>query len=813
MRLATQDFRYAVRVLRARPAFTAAVVATLALGIGASTAMFSVVDTALLRGLPFADPDRLVVLWGLAGPERDIRGASLPEARDWGALNRTLERVSVYDETSLTLRTGDGAERVEAEMVSADYFPLLGARAALGRTFRPEEDAAPDAHPVVVVGHALWTRRLGGDAGIVGRSIVLNDRPFTVVGVMPERFRGVSFDTEVWFPSAMVSATNSPTVRDDRGSRWLMVVGRLKPGVAMADAQRDLDGVAARLAADYPDNNTGRGVRVMSLRENYLGSTEALLRTLFGAVLVFLLITCANVTSLQLVRAASRQRELAVRLALGADRGRLVRQLLVEGVVLAAAGGVAGALLAVWGVAAARRWLPDGLLPPYVGIGVDGRALAFGLGLAVGVGVLCALVPAIMSSRQDLAETLKEGARSAASSLGRIRRPGPQQLLVVAEVALAIVLLAGAGLMMRSLERQLAVAPGFRPDGVLAARVSLPAQRYAPEQRAAFVEQLAERLAGIPSVARATVGSDLPFSGNNNAAMLRVEGGDEEGMRYYRHVVTPSFFETLGIPIVRGRGFTAADRRGAPAVVIVSEAMAKRVWPSRDPIGQRVRLGPSADAVAAVVGVAASARFRSLATNLSAPGSEPDVYFPFGQRTDRDLEIALRSRGDALPSAADLRAAVAAVDPLLAVYAVRPLADGLRQQSATARFGSLVLGAFSAVAVLLAAVGVYGVIAFVVSLSRREIAIRMALGATRGRVATLIVRNGLTLAAAGLALGLLASSFATQALASQLFGVRVTDPLTFSLVAGVVVLVAALASYLPAHRAAKVDPQLALKAE
>ena len=813
MRAVNQDLNYAMRALRTRPAFSAAVVATLALGIGASTAMFSVVDTALLRGLPFADPERVVVLWGVAGPERDVRGASLPEALDWRGMNRTLERVSVYEETSLTLRTADGADRVEAEMVSADYFPLLGGRAARGRTFLPEEDAVPDAQPAVVVSHALWTRRYGGDATLVGRSIVLNERPFTVVGVMPKEFRGLSFDTDVWFPSAMLSATAAPSLRDNRGTRWLMVVGRLKPGVTAGDAQRDLDGVAARLAADHPETNTDRGVRVMSLRENYLGSTESLLRTLFAAVLLFLLITCANVTSLQLVRAAGRQREIAVRLALGADRRRLVRQLLTEGVFLAVAGGIAGAVLAFWGVAAARAWIPEGLLPPYVRVGVDGRALAFGLALALTAGVLCGLVPAVLASREDLTTALKEGARSAASGLGRIRRPGPQQILVMAEVALALILLVGAGLMTRSLQRQLAVSPGFRAEGVLAARITLPSQRYAPEQRGAFATQLAERLNAIASVAAASVSSDLPFTGNSNAARLVVDAADPEGLRYYRHAIVPGFFETLGVRVLRGRTFTAADRRDTPAVIMVSDAMAKRVWPGADPIGEQVRLGGGDGPVATVVGVVADVRFRNLTTDLSAPGTEPDVYFPFAQRTDRDLEVAVRARSGALPSAAELRAAVAAIDPLLPIYAVRPLADGLRRQSATARFGSLVLGAFSTVAVLLAAIGIYGVIAFVVSLSRREIAIRMALGATRNRVSGLIVRNALALVGAGVAAGLVVSSSATRVLESQLFGVSATDPLTFALVSGVVLLVALLASYLPARRAAGLDPQLALKSE
>jgi predicted permease len=482
-------------------------------------------------------------------------------------------------------------------------------------------------------------------------------------------------------------------------------------------------------------------------------------------------------------------------------------------VVLAVIGGTAGALLATWGVVAARSWIPEGLLPRYVDVSVDVRALAFAMALSITVGVVCGLVPALVGSRLQLTESLKEGARTAVTGLGRIRRPGPQQLLVVAEVALALVLLAGAGLMLRSLERQLAVSPGFRPDGLLAARVTLP-PRYTPEQRAAFAEQLAQRLDAMPSVAQAAVSSDLPLRGNTSAGRLLVDGGDAEGIRFYRHIVQPTFFTTLGVPIVAGRNFTGDDRRDAPAVVVVNQAMANRVWGGANAaIGRRVRLGGPQGPGATVVGVAGDARFRDLSTNLEAPGSEPDVYFPFGQRTDRDLDVAVRSRTSAILPVAAVREAVAAIDPLLSVYAARPLSEALHRQSATARFGSLVLGAFSVVAVLLAAIGIYGVVAFVVSLSRREIAIRIALGATGQSVSALIVRNGLALVAAGLVLGLLAAAAGTRFLSSQLFGVSPTDPLTFASVAALLALVAAVATYLPAHEAAGMEPQTVLKGD
>jgi predicted permease len=806
------DLRFALRTFRRSPGFTAAVIATLALGIGASTAMFSLVDSTLLRPLPFHQPNELVVLWGIKQPEGDIRGASFPEVADWGAMNHTLTDVALFDPISLNLRTSAEPVRVSGEMVSGGFFQLIGVRAALGRTILPPDDDAPDAHPVAVISDALWRERFAGDRAIIGETITLNDRPLTVIGVMPPGFTGLSFEADVWIPSMMVSLTRSGSIIEQRGSRWLMGVGRLKPGVTMAEAQHDLDGVAARLSQAYPATNTNRGVRLMSLQENYLGSTRSLLFTLFGAVFIFLLIACVNVTSLQLVRGIARRREIAVRMAIGADRARLVRQLLVEGVVLAIAGGAVGAFVAWLGVRAMTPLIPDGLLPAYAHPAVNGRSLAFGLGVAVLAGVVFGVVPAFRGAKSDISTALRESGASD-TGLARIGRAGAHQLLVVGQIALALILLAGAGLMLRSLRHQLAISPGFRPDGVLGARLTFPSEQYDARARAGFANQLIDRLETLPSVASAAMSSDLPFNGNSNAAILNLPGGDEEGVRFYLHSASPSYFATLGIPIIRGRSFTATDVEGSPEVVVISEAMARRFWPNVDPIGQHFRIGGADGVQVTIVGVAATVRYRDLTTNLAAPGSEPDVFFSLAQHPAPFMEISVRQKGSSRLSLAALQREVAALDPSLPIFNVRQLTSDIRAQSATGRFGSLTLSVFSTVALVLAAIGIYGVVAFVVSRSRREIAIRMALGARASTVVTLILRGALLLTAAGLLLGI-AGAFATsRVLQDQLFEVSATDPLTFGGVALLVLLVALSATYLPARRATRVAPQSALRGE
>ena len=812
------DFRYALRTLRRRPTFTAAVVLTLALGIGTSSAVFSLLDAALIRPLPFAEPSRLAMLWGVAGPEREgrrreVRGASFAEIVDWHSLSHSFSDVSAYDEISLNLGAGGDPRRIDAEMVSASYFRILGAVAERGRAFSTDDDRVPDASPVAVISHALWTTQFASDPGIVGRSITLNDRPFTIVGVMSDGFHGLSFDTDVWVPMMMISLTASKGALESRGSRWLGAVGRLRPGVTVDGAQLDVNTVARQLEARYPDTNRERGVQLYSLQDSALGTTRQLLVALFVAVLLFLLIACANVVNLQLVRATSRRREIALRIAVGADAGRLTRQLLVEGITLAAVGAVAGIALAVWGLGALLPLLPAGALPRYVNPTIDWRVVAFAAGLTAVCGIIFGLAPALAVRRLTLSDSLKEGARAATGGIASLRKLGPQQLLVVSEIALALVLLVASGLMVRSLRQQLAVEPGFRPDGVVTANLTLPRGRYAGQARVQFVNELLSRVRTLPQVQSAAIGSDMPLGGNVNAGSMFVDGVTPEPVRSYRHRVTPDYFATLGIPIVSGRSFTAADRDSAQDVAILSAAAARRFWPGQDPVGRQFRLGDATGPRVTIVGVVGTARFRDLTTDLAASTSEPDIFYSFAQLPDVDLSLLVRTSGDQSTVMAAIQREVSAIDPGLPLYQVSRMSDVVARQTATARFGSSVLGSFSLVAMLLASIGIYGVLAFVIGLSRKEIAIRLALGATRARVVRLIVRQGMTLVAIGVVVGLVGAYYATSAISTQLFGVTATDPLTFVIVPLLLATIALVASYLPSRTAARIDPQQALKSD
>jgi predicted permease len=807
-----QDVRVSLRALARRPGFAVVVIGTLALGIGAVTAIFSVVNGSLLRALPFEDGEGLVFLQGAYdapdGPA--IRGASPPEARDWEAMSRSFSEVSVADATSYTL-TGDGqAEVVPAERVDEGYFDLLRVEPALGRTFTEEEYRAPGTYFVTVLGHGLWQRRFGGDPSVIGRTVMLGGQPWTVVGVMPEGFGGTRLDADLFVPLA----TLGEETLSARGSRFLGVVARLAPGVDLESAQADMDGVAARLEAEHPRSHEDRIALVTPARDVYLGSTRTLMLVILGAASLLLLIATANVTNLLLVRATTREGEVVMRRALGAGRGRLVRQFLTESLVLSVLGAGAGLILGVWGARALADAMPEALLPAFVEVRPDATVFLVVTGIMTLVGVAAGLAPGLAAAREDLASSLR------ASRDGGTGRSRLQGTIVVTEVALALLLLVGAGLMTRSFRAQLGVDPGYDHEELYGFSLFLPGERFASEEVRPTVDELLRRLEDRPEVAEATVMSDMPLRGGYSATYMWLAGatGDEDRIRFYIHRVGPDWFETMGTAVERGRPIRASDAEDELPVAVISQALADRFFEGEDPLGQRVFLGTRDDGGHVIVGVADDVRYRDLTTDIRGGADDPDVYVPWERYPNRSVDIVLRPRSGgpgALESVA--REVVGEFDPLLALTATGPLSEDLRAQTAQARFGFQLLTAFSALAATLAVIGLYGVLAFHVGRRRREIAVRMALGAERGRVRGMVVAQGMRLAGLGLVIGLAGAWVGARSVAASpdlqdfLFRVDAVDPATWAAVVLLLAAVAALAALIPAVRATRVEPQGALR--
>jgi putative ABC transport system permease protein len=811
MRNLWQDLRYGARMLLKKPLFTLVAILTLALGIGANTAIFTVINAALLRPLPYEDAERLVVVATTMRRDTvEVRSASYPDFVDWRSQNTVFERLAARTSASFTLTGGANPERVNGELASADYFPLLRAHAALGRTFLPEEDRAPDTHRVALVSSALWRRRFGGSPALIGQTIQLNDGNYTVVGIMPDGFRGVSDQAEIWLPMMMVSSVRPTDYLRQRDQRWLSTVGRLKPGVTLAQAQTEMDAITRRIEQTYPDTNRNRGARVTLLHERFFGGLQLMLWILLGAVVCVLLVACANVANLLLQRAAGRAPEMAVRLALGATPRRLIRQLLTESLLLALIGGALGVLLALWSVDFLIKLSPV-TFPSFVHLTLDARVLGFSLLISVSTGALFGLAPALQAARPALNETLKAGGRNASGGLGRNRLLGS---LVVSEIALALALLIGAGLMLRSLQRLQAVDPGFNSERLLTMWVSLPLQRYRRDQLAAFSQQLRERLQALPGAQSVALASDLPLSGSTSAGPIELEGqpatsGSGE-IRMYRHRVSPGFFSTLGIPLVKGRDFTAGDHAQAPGVVVISEAMARRYWPNESPIGKRLRETGPEDQWLSIIGVVGEVKYRGLPQN---PNADPDVYFPMLQAPVRDLNLAVRAGVDPDSLVAAVRGVLKNLDPDLPAYGVTTMAQEVANHTAQSRFSAWLLGVFGALALILAGVGIYSVMAYAVEQRAREIGVRVALGASAGAVLKMVIGQGMKLALLGVALGLGAALALTQLMKRLLFGVAAADPLTYGSIALLLTLVALFACWIPARRATKVDPIIALRCE
>jgi predicted permease len=808
-----QDVRYALRTLRKSPGFTFVAVFALAAGIGGNTAIFSLMDAVRMRALPYSNPDRLTLLFGnVLRARTERRGASYPDYLDWRTQAVTFDGMAAYDSNTAILAVGDEPERIVVEDVSAPYFSLLGVDAAVGRTFLEEEDGARNVN-AVILGDGLWRRRFGGDPRAIGRAIRLNARSFTVVGVMPAGFKGLTDRADAWIPFA-TAYTGSALA--NRGSRGFTVLARLKPGITVARAQTDLDAVSRRLEQAYPDTNAKRAVEVSPLDVELFGQLRPALLTLMGAVGFVLLIACANVSNLLIARSETRQREIALRTALGAGFRRLLRQLVTEGIVLTSIGAIAGLALAYVAVDALLVTSPV-TFPSFVEPRLDLRVALFTLGLSLACGILLGLAPAVHARIARLADALKDSSRG---SDGR-RSQRMRGALVVAEVSLAVVLLVGAGLMIRSVQKLAALNPGFDPESVLTLSISIPrgtapaassGQATAPAPLVAPARTVLERIRALPGVSSASLASDTPLSGGSSAVFYAAEGqppvNAQNMPRAYVHRITPDFFATMRIAIRDGRTFLDSESTPDSPAVIVSERVATRFWPGEDPIGKRIKIGSltSQNPWLSIVGVVAETKYRGLPDN---PTADPDVFFPF---LDRSQQVSLVVRTTVPPAsvAQSLRSSIRSVDGTIAIYNVTPMSDLVGQQTAQSRFTMWLMGVFAACALLLAVVGIYGVMSYLVAQRTREIGIRLALGAGGADILRLVVGNGARMIGAGIVAGV-AGAFALQRLVSTLlFGVTAVDAASVFAVA-LLAVVALVACYLPALRATRVSPLSALR--
>ena len=807
-----QDARYAARVLLKNPGFTLVAVLALALGIGANSAIFSVVNAVLLRPLPYAEPERLVTVW-----EDDTKGGfpkDTPAAAnyiDWRDQNQVFEGMAAIADQSYNLTGAGEPERLDGRSVSASLFPLLGVEPQLGRAFLPQEDA-PGANRVVVLSHGLWQRRFGGDPSILGRPVNLNGANHEVVGVMPQHFQFPDPKDQLWTPIAFTQQEAA-----NRGRHYLQVVARLKPNVTVEQAQAEMTTIAARLQQQHPEQNRDLGATVVPLHEHLVGNIRPALLVLLGAVGFVLLVACANVANLLLARAAVRQKEIAVRVALGASRLRLVRQFLTESVLLAACGGAVGLLLAVWGTGLLKTFIPENV-SQVRSITIDGRVLGFTLLVSLLTGLVFGLAPAAQASRFDLNETLKEGGRDSAQGSRGNRVRG---LLVIAEVAVSLVLLIGAGLLINSFVRLRGVDPGFTSDNLLTMSIVLPREKYPDYQRrAAFYDEMVSRVEALPGVKSAAVTNWIPLVLQGDSITFGVEGRPDpapsQGKRpaVVTRAVHPHYFRTMGIRLLQGRALDERDRADTPNVAVISETMARKHFAGEDPVGRRITPGAAdstnADDWITVVGVAQDVRQVELGAE-----PKPQMYVPYAQGWSAFAPryLIVSTNVEPLSLASAVRGAVWSIDRDQPVADVRTMREVLSASLARQRFSTLLLGVFAAVALLLASVGIYGVMSYSVAQRTHEIGIRMALGAQRGDVLRLAVGQGMKLILVGIGLGLVAAFALTRVMESLLFGVSATDPVTFAAISLVLVFAGLLASYVPARRATKVDPMIALRYE
>jgi putative ABC transport system permease protein len=800
-----QDLRYGLRALLKNKGFTAIAIIVLALGIGANTAIFSVVNSILLRPLPFTDPERLVQL----SESRVKRGAaqmpaSYPNFADWRDQNSLLENLVAYSDWNFNLTGLGEPERIQSALVSPAFFTTLGIKPIVGRVFSSDEDQA-GKDLVVVIGRRLWQRRFNSDPGIVGQTLNLNDRVFTVIGVIPEGAqRPVESDEiELWAPLSHGSGLKN------RYAHYLSVLGRLKVGATLQQANAEMTTIASRLQQQYPDSNVDAGVRLVPLHEQLVGDYKASLYLLLGAVAFVLLIAAANIANMLLARASSRKKEIAIRTALGASRTRIVRQLLTESMLLSLIGGTLGLLIAMWGVELLLTLGPSGL-PRTNEVVVDARVLGFTLGVSLLTGMFFGLIPALQSSRPDCNETLKEGGRRASGGRQRARN-----LLVVSEIALSLILLVGAGLLIRSFLRLQSVSPGFNSRNVLTMRLDLSGQKSkSGKQAIAFQSQLIERIKALPGVQSAATRSFVPITSDWAYLSFAVEGHPidraNRSVAYYNGV-SPEYFQTMQIPLTNGREFNQQDVKGTQNVAIINTTLAHRYFSNENPIGKRITLDDadfSADSWTTIVGIVGDTKPKSLDGDPAA-----EMYMPFAQQPEPSMSLMVRCANDPASVAAAIRAEVLALDKDQPVYSIKTLDSLLSASVATPRFRTLLLGLFATLALILATVGIYGVMSYSVIQGTHEIGIRMALGANVTDVLLLILKNGMRLALAGVAIGLVGAFALTRLMSTLLFGVEPTDGMTFTIVSAGLIGIAMFACYVPARRAAKVDPLVALRYE
>ena len=818
MKIFWQDIRYGLRVMRKNPGFIAIAVFALALGVGANTAIFSVVNAILLHPINYENPDQLVMVWE-KGAKRGLGQipSSLPAFLDLRTSNKSFEDLGAFADSNFNLTGGEQPERVIGVRVTASLLSLLGVQPVKGRLFLPEEDQ-PQASRVLILSHQLWRRSFGDNPNIVGQPVALNGDSYTVVGIMPADFK---------FPPAFSATIASsqyampkadlwvPLVPDEslkaRANRPLFMIGRLKPGVTPTAAQSDLNVIASRLQKEYPATDADMQIDVIPLRQQITGDIRLALIVLFAAVGCVLLIACANVANLLLAKASGRQKEVAIRTALGATRLRIIRQLLTEGMLLGLAGGLLGSLLAVLVLRQLVIFSPANVSIPD-NIGIDWQVLAFTLVLSLVTSFVFGLAPALQASKLDLNETLKEGGRG---SSGGVKQNRLRSLLVITEVALALVLLIASGLMIKSFLRLQSVNPGFNPANLITLEMQLPENKYSDKDRQAiFQQQLVQRVAQVPGVQSVGTVDNLPFSGNEFNVGYSIEGqpplNAAERPRAFLRNVSPNYFEAMGIPLRKGRGFTESDNANAPAATIINETAARKFWPNEEPLGKRFKRGSvdSQNPWLTVVGVIGAVSHSSLQV-----ASQPEVYLPFQQNPGLNLTLVARTSSDPKAFAGAVRREVSAMDNDLPVSNIKFMDEIVGKSVAQPRVYALLLGIFAGLALILAAIGIYGVISYSVTQRTHEIGIRMALGAQTRDVLALIIKQGMALALVGIFLGLLVSLALTRVLASQLYGVSSTDPVTYSAISLLLMFVALIACYIPAQRATKVDPMIAVRYE